>query len=183
MEIIKLIDLLDKKENIYTYNGAISQDMLVDACETLEKSLQNIKVNTNVLNKVLSILTEQLHNIMSYSKENISKEDNKYKSKGLCILGYDKKEHLYYIGSANLISFNDISSIIDKLEFIKKLNPLEIKEQYKKERRTHRNKHSRGGGLGFLEMARRSDLKLSYKITQIDKQTSFFEIIAYVKGY
>lgn len=172
--------LLDKSGIIYSYNGTISQNILLSVGRTIEEVFERLPVTATLLTKVFSVFTEQLHNIMSYSVDKVSVKDNVFESEGLSIIGFDKKKNKYYIGSGNHIENGKAEIISFKIDRLNKLNDEELREFYKDVRRTRRDKHERGAGLGFIEMARKSSEEIQYNIRKIDDEKSFFEIVVYI---
>jgi hypothetical protein len=60
------------------------------------------------------------------------------------------------------------------------LDKTALREYYKELRRSGKETHSRGAGLGFLEMAKKSSLPIQYNISKLDQNRSFFEIKVYI---
>ena len=97
------------------------------------------------------VFIELAQNIMNYSKK--LKDNNGFDPKGLIYVG--KKNNHYFVTSQNIISKDDKEKLEDILSHIKKLSLDEIKQLYRTTRREGKNKHKKGGGLGFLEIAKK----------------------------
>lgn len=181
MEMLSFKNLHKREDVIYSFEGNISQRLIINIEDILKKKFEELKISTTTFISIFSILTEQSHNIMSYSKDKVLSGDNKYESKGTLFVGYNKSIKSYYIGSSNLISFEDSKNLVNKLELVNSLDSEGLKKEYKEVRRSRKYKHSRGAGLGFLEMAKRSSSKINYKIDKIENDIYSFKIITYIE--
>ncbi len=180
MNMIMFKEILDKEGVIFSFSGTISQNILSSIAETIEKELHSTGVSYSLIQNIFAVFTEQMQNIMSYSNEHICMEDNAFESPGICVVGYDKRVEHYYVSSANIMASEGGSVLSKKLDKIIAMNKTELREYYKELRRSGKETHGRGAGLGFLEMAKKSVLPLQYTITQLDNSRSFFEIKVYI---
>ena len=61
----------------------------------------------------------------------------------------------FFVSSANIMHPEDESKLSEKLDKIIPMKKDELREYYKALRRSGKEKHGRGAGLGFLEMAKK----------------------------
>lgn len=182
MDILQLKQYLEEEGVILSFSGKISQEIVTSLCETIEKELTAMKVQPKIIQNVFGILTEQMQNIMSYSKERIEKDDNRYVGFGLTVVGYDQDTERYYVSSGNFMDSDDQEKVSAKIDKLNKMSDDELKDYYRELRKSGRNKHERGAGLGFLEMKKKSCDLLQYEIKPgtIEEQGLFFSIKVYV---
>lgn len=180
MNLYKLKHILDENGILFSFSGVLSQDILATFANAIGDELSKKDVKQSVVNNIFSIFVEQAQNIMSYSKDNISNEDNQYESVGLVIIGFSVTKKKYFVASANNVATNGLEKLIHKIESVNGLNKDELKDYYKELRRTGKDSHDRGAGLGFLEMARKATEPMIYQVTQLDEVTSFFEIQVFI---
>lgn len=180
MDIIEHKQLLDKEGIIYSFNGTVCQNILIGLGQVIEDIFNKETISQTDVLRIFSVYTEQMHNIMSYSSDKICMKNNRYESRGVSIIGYDKNKQKYFVGSANFIDKKDEDRLNSKLQKILGLDALGVKDYYRELRRSRKDSHSRGGGLGFLEMAKKSSEKLQYKIMTTEKNKIFFEIVVYI---
>ncbi|PAJ73990.1 hypothetical protein CJF42_13120, partial [Pseudoalteromonas sp. NBT06-2] len=87
-----------------------------------------------------------------------------------------KTDSIFYIDSQNLISDKDKEVIETTLSEIQKLDKTDIKKKYRELRRSGRNKHGKGAGIGFYEIAKRcSSLNYKFTKTETDLYLFYFE--------
>ncbi|MEA3456239.1 MAG: SiaB family protein kinase [Campylobacterota bacterium] len=180
MNMLAFKEILEKEGVLFSFSGTVSQSILSSVAETLEKELHATGIAFTLIQNIFAVFTEQMQNIMSYSQERIHLGDNAFESPGICIVGYDQAKGHFFVGSANIMYQKDESKLSEKLDKIIPMNRDELREYYKVLRRSGKDKHGRGAGLGFLEMAKKSVLPMEYKITQLDEERSFFEIKTYI---
>jgi len=155
MNIDQLEDFLDDSGIIFlSYCGILTQNLISNMTEALEKETLINNVSLSVSTNIFTIFVELSQNMMNYSKDTANSEDS-FNPKGIVLVGYNEQNDSYYILSRNIISVKDKSKILPKLENIKPMNRDEIKQEYRKLRRSGRDKHQCGAGIGFLEIAKR----------------------------
>jgi len=149
-----------------TYGGFFTQSLIAGMTEVLEKEVEEAELSMKVSNNIFVVFIELSQNIMNYSKK--LKSSNGFDPKGLIFVG--KKDDNYFVESKNIISIDDKTKIENKLNHIKTLSHDELKKLYKEVRRSGRDTHAKGGGLGFLEIAKKvSSFDFEFKELSEDK--------------
>lgn len=180
MDILKLKQFQEDEGVILSFNGKISQEIVVSLCETVEKELVAMEVKSKTIHNVFAILTEQMHNIMSYSGEKNHKSESRCVGLGITVVGYDLDKSLFFVGSGNYLRSGDEWALQNKIDAINQMDEVELKAHYKELRRSGENKHQRGAGLGFVEMRRHASEPLEYEIRPKEMLGSFFTIKVYI---
>lgn len=145
-------------EAIVAFTGAMSQDSIVGLGEVIRSELHQYHP-LNVVNKVFAIYVEMTQNILHYS---LQKADHNGKETGkgsvlvLTIAGG------YSIVGVNTVSEEQKGFLEKKFETINSFNEDEIKDHYLKRRRHLAEGNSKGAGLGFIDMVRRSGKPLDF---------------------
>jgi len=158
---------------ILCFSGIISQDSLVGLITSIEKKLSRFEEMYKT-QSIFSVFVEMIQNIMSYSSDSIFIDTTKKESSGLVILGYDTNINKYFIISGNSIAKNTEEEISKRIDSVKNLSKEDLKALYKEVRRSRKDMHDRGGGLGFIEIQRKSSEPLEYGFNKIDEKNSFF---------
>ncbi len=165
-------DALDKEGIIFTFCGPISHDIVEGVGITLKSQMEKDKVDRTTTMKVFSIFIEQVQNVIHYSQERCGKSLDL--GKGIIVIG--KKENKHFIIGGNKISKSKASILESNLKGLALLNKDELKILYKKKRKQNDNEESKGAGIGFIEMARKSSEALKFSFEKIDEEYSFFSI-------
>ena len=180
MNMMLFKEILDKEGVIFSFSGTISQPILSAIAETIEKEMHSDDIPYAVVQNIFAVFTEQMQNIMSYSNERIHLGGNTFESPGTCVVGYDKSIEHYYVSSGNIMSEEGVPKLSEKLDKIIAMDKNELRAYYKELRRSGKEVHGRGAGLGFLEMAKKSIVPIEYTISKLDDKRSFFEIKVYI---
>jgi len=161
-----------------SYGGFLSQTLITGMTEALEKEAQESDIKMGISNDIFTIFIELSQNMMNYSK-NQTPNSRDIDSGGLIVVSKDNDGN-YYIQSQNIISIDDKNKMLPKLQEITTLNKEGIKKRYKELRRSGKDTHFKGGGLGFFEIAKRCD-KVSYQFDKINDDKFYFHIKIKIK--
>ncbi len=164
---------LYQNDIIFTFSGSISYNILSAISVTMKEELNNRDSPSKELFNVYYVFVELIQNIMNYSINRTKDSDN---GSGTCFVIHKKESKKFKVCSGNLVSAEQASKIKEKIDKINSLDEVELKAYYKETRRSGKDTHDKGGGLGFIEIARKSSGKLHYEITPINTIKSYFEI-------
>ena len=168
MDITKLEDFLDDSGIVFlSYGGILSQDLISNMTEALEKEAEVNNVSLSASTNIFTIFVELSQNMMNYSKSK-NEADEEFDPKGLVLVGYNKEDNSYYVLSRNVLDTTDKDKMLPKLEEIKSMSRDEIKKKYRELRRSGLDKHNKGAGIGFLEISKRCD-NIDFKFTKISE--------------
>ena len=154
-----------------SYGGYLSQALISGMTEALEKEAEDHGVNMSVSNNIFTVFIELSQNIMNYSR---TADSDERKPQGLILVSKDK-DFNYYIDSQNVVSTADKEKIEPKLLEIQSMDKAAIKKRYRELRKSGKNTHEQGGGIGFYEIAKKCD-DIGYSFTQINEDRYYFHI-------
>lgn len=173
---------IKKEKIIFCYSGPISQSTIEGIGATLRLDLKMEEADMNSSQKIFSVFIEQMQNVLNYSQEKIvnDKELEKELKIGMLVIGQEENDFYVYCG--NKIYNRDVERIRSKIDEIYGLSQEELKELYKKRRKSDPQEGSKGAGLGLIEMARKSGRPIESSFEKIDHEFSFFSIKVLVFG-
>lgn len=170
----------DNKDHhiILTFKGALSQEILVEIGSIIKSKL----IIDKQIKKIFAVFVEMAQNIMHYSDEKeVDLKSGKETGIGIVLFTHD--EDRYLISSGNFVQNDKADKIVNKLEFVNSLDSDGLKKAYNEQIRTPRSSESKGAGLGFIEIARKSSSKIIYSIEKVNEEKSFLVLtIAFEKG-
>jgi len=164
----------------FEFSGPFSQSLLAEMGDLLKKKMKLEDASSPTILKVFSLVVEQTQNIIHYSAEKLAQNQNGSfdLSTGLIAVGHSDGE--YFVLTGNLIDNEDIEHLKSKLVQLAKMDAEELKQYYKTQRRQHPDHKSKGAGLGFIEIARKSCRPLEYDFIPVDDKYSFFSLNAHI---
>lgn len=169
-------DTLDKEGVVFTFCGPISHDIVEGVGITLKSHMKKDNVSRTTIMKVFSIFIEQVQNVINYSYD----RERAFDSKGIGIMVVGKRDGKHFIIGGNKIQTSKVSQLEDNLKKLSLMNKDELKTFYKEKRKANEDKESKGAGIGFIEMAKKTSQPLEYYFEKIDDKYSFFSIKANV---
>jgi len=167
---------IDKKSDmsvILEYDGVLTQAIIAHHIDILEHNIKNMKI----LAKISTVVIELTQNMMNYSKT------HEIGCRDIRPAGYLKVVQIgdkYMVESKNIVSIEDKEKIETVLSHILSLDYSAIKEEYRKLRKSGINKHKKGGGIGFYEIAKLSS-NMIYYFEKINKDKYYFMLQVIIK--
>lgn len=161
-----------------TYGGFITQSLIAGMTDALERESEKKDINQRLANNIFVIFIELSQNMMNYSKSR-EESENQFDPKGLIMVGKGE-EGDYYVLSQNILDRSDKDRILPKLEEIEGLDNEGLKRRYRELRKSGRDSHGKGAGIGFYEIAKRCD-SIRYEFIPITEDKFYFQLKAIVK--
>jgi len=158
---------VDGEKVILSYSGEINQLRIDTLLKLAEHAVLDNGSKRKVMKRVCSVLIECLQNIAIHGTK-----DNEGSSKSFVILLADQVN--FTLVSGNLILQQDANLLAYKIDELSKLSPTELRKLYIETLCNQNYSYKGGAGLGFLTIAKKSDVPMQYKILSIDDRFAFF---------
>ncbi len=181
---MKVNDFFQYREEItnngifLTFNGVLIHSFMVQFGEMLKTKMTLFNVNKNLELKIFSTVIEQAQNIIFYSSEKLPVPVMEGKMVGVGTITVGMEDEHYFVICGNMVPNEEVEKLNYKLTTIQKMNQDELKQYYKEQRRMTPDVDSKGAGLGFIEMARKSSQPIEFNFRKLDEQSSYFTIKA-----
>jgi hypothetical protein len=161
------------------YLGKVTFDLVDSLLLIVLKRLEEIEEDVNLRKKVYSIIMECSQNLCIHVD---AQSSHKIYDIGCVSISVRKKLDGYKITSGNFISNERVSHLRETLDEVNKnATPEGLKKLYNKVLTNNNYSTKGGGGLGLIDIARRSNHKLEYTIDPIDDKYSFFKLKVSIK--
>jgi len=162
---------MDKDGIIFSYSGPVNQAVIEGFGNVLRERLNRDNIGMGESIKIFSIFVEQLQNVIYYSPKGLNSNEL---NSGMITIG--KIENGYFVLGSNEVNQDQKDRLELKLKRIISMSSDELKKEYKNARKRDSDEHSKGAGLGFLEMARKSSKPLEYQFEKISENRYYFTI-------
>lgn len=160
---------------IFSYKGDISSDIINFILDSVEKRTEESDVPSKTRKKVYNVLVESLQNLYHHvDSVPGSFEDQGAKRFGLIVV--KKSNKAYLITAGNFVSKSKIASLEEKIIKINNSSADEIKELYKFILHHQKISEKGGGGLGLVDIARKTGNKLEYQFSDYNDTHAFFSL-------
>ncbi|NOR80527.1 MAG: hypothetical protein GQ529_06785, partial [Methyloprofundus sp.] len=125
------------------------------------------------IRKICAILVELAQNIQNHSLEQALRE-GRASGMGIIVIREDKTS--FTLTSGNNILKSDAENLAAFCGQLNSLDGVGLKALYKEALRKERANNASGGGIGLIEMRRKSNHALEYEMQSIDDNTVFFSL-------
>ncbi|MBS0012086.1 MAG: SiaB family protein kinase [Bacteroidales bacterium] len=162
---------------IFSYKGDISSGLINQILDSVEKMSGQSDDSSRTRKRVYNVLVESLQNLYHHvdSVPDDLKEESAGKF-GLIVVSRDADG--YTITSGNFVLNRKVGALEKKIEKINNSSSEEIKELYKHILHHQKISEKGGGGLGLVDIARKTGNKLLYKFMGYNDTHSFFTLTA-----
>jgi hypothetical protein len=176
-----LVNDLDIRGAILYYKGNIDSEVINKVLDSAEGRLLTTHENPRLRKKVYNVLVESLQNLYHHADH----VPNGYRAPrpdryGLVMM--EKAGRGYRITTCNFVTTTRVTELEQKLTKINNSSADEIKELYK-DILNHQEITDKGlGGLGLIDISRKTGNRLDFKFKQYDNLHAAFRLSAVVNG-
>ncbi len=160
------------KDTLYHYKGCVSSAKVTDILDKIEAIMDEKNFPLRERKKILNILIELIQNIYHHGEK--FEIDESFKSYGCLIFDFDGSN--VKIISANFIEIDKLKVFTDYIDHTNSLGPDELKVLYRKVLANRHFSEKGGGGLGIINMIRKSENQLKYSSQRTNKDDFFLVI-------
>lgn len=171
-------DYLKDTGIIFCYSGYMTEDILVGIGNAIKQKLTMDDEDTNTARAVFSIFVEQVQNVIRYSAEKETGNDMTELRYGVLTVG--RKDDRVFVTCGNVIKNPDRDRLKEHLLSIQQMGTKELKKLWKDTLRGDTPDGSKGAGVGFIDIARRSRQGFEFDFSDVDDTHSFFTLKAYI---
>ncbi len=166
---------LQKGEVILSYKGSITSELINEVLETVEEKLVEIDESGKTRKKVYNVLVESLQNLYHHIEvKHEGVEENLDPKFGILLVL--KEDDEYKVITGNFIKNNKIQFLKEKIDKINSMSKEELKDMYKFILNHQKISAKGGGGLGLVDIARKTGKNVLYEFYQYDDNYSFFNL-------
>jgi hypothetical protein len=175
-EVYDFYDLMERKNIMLSFKGELTTELLNSILQVVEGRLKALEELAKVRKRVFNVLVEVMQNLYHYQGE--SGKENKLASinDGAVIVMIAKNATGYSIFTGNYIENQNVDKLKRRLEEVNSMSKTELKELYKSVLVNGQRSVNGGGGLGMIDIARRSGEKLDFGFVPFDSENSFFSL-------
>jgi hypothetical protein len=172
-------DLTNNRNVLLSHKGSITSDLINQILDVMESKLIEVDEQSKTRKKIYNVLVESLQNLYHHVDELPEEYKNQVDPKfGTIIIVEDNNR--YIISTGNFIRSTKIKYLKDKIDKINSLTREELKDMYKFILNHQKLSAKGGGGLGLVDIARKTGNKLNYTFHPVNDEFYFFNLDIYV---
>lgn len=173
VDIFDIYDKMERNNILLSFKGEVTSDLLTSILQIMENKMEDMQEDVKTRKKVYNVLVECLQNLYHHMDEISETEDEKVRS---AIFTIGKMDDKYTIITGNYIGNENIQGLKKRIDDVNALTKDELKDYYKRILNNGEMSLKGGGGLGMIDIARKTGEKLEYNFLEIDKKVSFFTL-------
>ena len=176
LDIFEFYNQMERNKIMLSFKGDITSELLTSILQIMESKLDNIQEEPKIKKKVYNVLVECLQNL--YHNLDVSPDGDEAETKiaKSAIFMIGKYDNEYNIITGNYILTENVETLKAKLDKVNGMDKEQLKEYYKQILSEGEFSSKGGGGLGMIDIARKSGQKLNYSFKLIDTTYSFFSL-------
>ncbi len=164
---------------ILAYKGNISSDLITNVLEVIDAKLEDLVIKKSIKKKLYNVLVESLQNLYHHI-DDLPDSYNGTFDVHFGIFVISRVDDYYKVSTGNFIRNNKVEKLKERLDEIKSMNKDELKELYKYILNNQEFSKKGGGGLGLIDMAKRTNGRIEYNFRKYNEDFSFFNLDVYV---
>ncbi|MGQ1891544.1 SiaB family protein kinase [Thermophagus sp. OGC60D27] len=164
---------------ILKHVGSISPEMITHALEAVEENSQLKQQRLQTRKKLYNVFVECMQNLYHHvdaPPASLSVEGSP--NFGIVIVVHDGS--FFRITTGNFIDRSKVSFIKDRIEQLNSLSDEEVRLLYRDILGNEAISEKGGGGLGMLDIVRKTGNKLEYFLYPYDEEHVFFSLDVYI---
>lgn len=178
-EVFDLYDSMERKNIMLSFKGDMSTDLLTSILQLIENKLDRFGESPKIKRRMFNILVECLQNLYHHIDAPPRTLDGKQRASVIVMIA--KNLNGYSIITGNYVLNDNAEALKKRLEEINGMTAEEVKQLYKSVLADGKMSDKGGGGLGMIDIARKSGGKLDYGFIPFDDGSTFFSLNVQVK--
>jgi len=175
-DINEYYEKLNDGDVLLSFKGSITSDLISNVLEVVESKLDDLNETSKVRKKVYNVLVESLQNLYHHVDELPDNVRGDLEPKFGLLVVTREKENVYRISTGNFVVSEKIKILKDKIDKINSLSRDELKDMYKFILNHQKLSAKGGGGLGLVDIARKTGNKLEYRFENLNNDYYFFNL-------
>lgn len=164
---------------LMAFKGSISSELISSVLEDIESRMDDYNESSKIRKKVYNVLVESLQNLYHHIEVLPDEMVEEYESKfGMLVVSRESGK--YRISTGNFITQDKVDVLKNKIDKINSMGKDELKDMYKFILNHQRLSDKGGGGLGLVDIARKTGNKLDYTFEKYSDIYYFFNLDVFI---
>lgn len=175
MNIYDLYHSMESNKVVLSFKGDVTAELMTSILQIIEQRMDSMNEAPRLKKKVYNVLVECLQNLYHHVDE-VPINDSKKGLDRSAIFMISLNKTGYAITTGNYILADRKDSFKDRLERINSLTSSELKELYREVLNSDGRSDKGGGGLGMIDIARKTGKKLNFEFVPLNDRYVFFSL-------
>ncbi|MFM1874783.1 MAG: hypothetical protein RL266_520 [Bacteroidota bacterium] len=175
MNIYDLYHRMESNKVVLSFKGDVTSQLMTSILQIIEQRMDDMNEAPKLRKKVYNVLVECLQNLYHHIDE-VPSETAKNGTDRSAIFMISLNQNGYSITTGNYILASRKDDFEQKLKRINSMDREELKSLYKEVLNSEERSDKGGGGLGMIDIARKTGNKLNYDFAPLNKEYAFFSL-------
>ncbi len=172
-----LYDELERHRVMLSFKGALSPELITVLLGLVERKLDGMEPDAKARKRVFNVVVECLQNLFHHNgRMRAAGAGVEHTPDPHGVVMIAKTENGYSVLTGNFMNGADVDQLKGHLDRINALDADALRDWYREKLADGRYSAAGGGGLGMIDIARRSGGKLEYAFVPYDKDSAFFSL-------
>ncbi len=170
---------MNEGDVLLAYKGSITTELITNVLEVIESKLEDINTASAVRKKVYNVLVEALQNLFHHIDDLPEEIKDEFDARfGVLVIA--REAGSYRISTGNFIRATRVQQLKEKIDKINTLSREELKDMYKYVLNHQKLSPKGGGGLGLIDIAKKTGNKMEYMFRKYNEEYCFFTLNVFV---
>jgi len=166
---------LNDGDVLMAFKGHITSELISKVLEVVESGMDDHNDSSKIRKKVYNVLVESLQNLYHHI-EVLPPELHEEFGQKFGVLVINRLDGRYKISTGNFVTHDKVDVLKNKIDKINSMGKDELKDMYKFILNHQRLSEKGGGGLGLVDIARKTGNKLEYTFAPFNDTYEFFNL-------
>ncbi|MCB0792989.1 MAG: hypothetical protein H6595_09760 [Flavobacteriales bacterium] len=175
--IYDMYDELERQRVMLSFKGLLSDELISALLGLVERKMLVIESDPRVRKRVFNVVMECLQNLFHHNARKKLTDGRAVPTNephGMVMIVH--QDDGYSVLTGNFMAGGEVDAMRTRLDRINAMDHDQLREFYKETLADGRYTESGGGGLGIIDIARRSGNKLEYGFVPFDTDSAFFSL-------
>lgn len=175
--VYDLYDELERQRVMLSFKGDLSPELVSALLNVVERKMEVIEPEAKMRKRVFNVVMECLQNLYHHNSKVAAINggvERRSEPQGVVMIAHNDKG--YSVLTGNFMAGEEVGALKAHLERINAMDQDELRDFYKEVLNNGRFTGSGGGGLGMIDIARKSGRKLEFGFVPFDKDNAFFSL-------
>ncbi len=166
-----------KEDTLFSYKGVMTDTKISDILDDIEDIFDKKDETKKIVKRIYNISIETLQNLYHHSDNFDIIKDGKVEAvSNTVFILKQNSEGKYQIVTGNFVKKNNIRVLKERIDQLNFLNKNEVKSLYKLILNNEEFSKKGGGGLGIIDLVKRTGQSLNYNFYYFNEEYIFFSL-------
>ncbi|TAF75163.1 MAG: hypothetical protein EAZ53_06655 [Bacteroidetes bacterium] len=175
LNFVEIKDQMKSDSIALSFKGNVTFELVDSIIIIISDKLDAIESDINTRKKMYGILTECLQNLCNHTDDKTAEINSNYDIKSVAI-SVTSTDTNYEIKTGNFVSTERSVQLKSRVDEVNSKDKDGLKALYNQILTNKVFSDKGGGGLGFIDIARKSGEKLEYDFQKVDEKYTFFSL-------